>query len=118
MKRWGYYNGAIDGIYGTGTLNAVRWFQSKNGLTVDGIAGPKTLAAMGIGGFTKMLKAAVARSPLNRNVSLEDVGKAGLFLASDLSSGVTGEVIYADCGCHSAYASTQEMDILSNNLEI
>jgi enoyl-[acyl-carrier protein] reductase I len=82
-------------------------------------AGPvKTLAAMGIGGFSKMLKAAVARSPLNKNVALEDVGKAGLFLASDLSSGMTGEVIYADCGCHSAYASAQEMDILSDNLEI
>ena len=48
LKRWGYYNGAIDGIYGTGTLNAVKWFQSKNGLTQDGIAGPKTLEAMGI----------------------------------------------------------------------
>ena len=48
LKRWGYYNGNIDGIYGTKTLNAVKWFQSKNGLTVDGIAGPKTLAAMGI----------------------------------------------------------------------
>ena len=82
-------------------------------------AGPiKTLAAMGIGGFSKMLKAAVARSPLNRNVALEDVGKAGLFLASDLSSGMTGEVIYADCGCHSAYGSAEEMDILSNNIEL
>ena len=48
LKRWGYYNGNIDGIYGTQTLNAVKWFQSKNGLIVDGIAGPKTLAAMGI----------------------------------------------------------------------
>ena len=48
LKRWGYYNGEIDGIYGTKTLNAVKWFQSKNGLTVDGIAGPKTLQAMGI----------------------------------------------------------------------
>ena len=48
LKRWGYYNGAIDGIYGTKTLNAVKWFQSKNGLTQDGIAGSKTLAAMGI----------------------------------------------------------------------
>ena len=48
LKRWGYYNGEIDGIYGTKTLNAVKWFQSKNGLAVDGIAGPKTLAAMGI----------------------------------------------------------------------
>jgi len=48
LKRWGYYFGSIDGIYGTQTLNAVKYFQRKNGLTVDGIAGPKTLAAMGI----------------------------------------------------------------------
>lgn len=48
LKRWGYYNGSIDGIYGSQTLSAVKWFQSKNGLQVDGIAGPKTLAAMGI----------------------------------------------------------------------
>lgn len=48
LKRWGYYNGSIDGIYGTQTLNAVKYFQRKNGLTQDGIAGPKTLAAMGI----------------------------------------------------------------------
>ncbi|MBQ6991598.1 MAG: spore cortex-lytic enzyme [Clostridia bacterium] len=48
LKRWGYYNGNVDGIFGSQTLKAVRWFQSKNGLTVDGIAGPKTLAAMGI----------------------------------------------------------------------
>ncbi len=48
LKNWGYYNGAVDGIYGTQTQKAVRWFQQKNGLTVDGIAGPKTLAAMGI----------------------------------------------------------------------
>ena len=48
LKRWGYYNGNIDGIYGSKTVAAVRSFQSKNGLTVDGIAGPKTLQAMGI----------------------------------------------------------------------
>ena len=48
LKRWGYYNGEVDGIFGSQTLAAVKWFQSKNGLTVDGIAGPKTLAAMGI----------------------------------------------------------------------
>ena len=61
-----------------------------------------------------MLKAAVLRSPLNKNVSLDDVGKAGLYLASDLSSGTTGEVVYCDCGCHSAYASGEEMDILGS----
>ena len=48
LKRWGYYDGSIDGIYGTKTLNAVKLFQKKNGLTVDGIAGTKTLNAMGI----------------------------------------------------------------------
>ena len=48
LKRWGYYSGAIDGIYGSKTLAAVKWFKSKNGLTVDGIAGTKTLQAMGI----------------------------------------------------------------------
>lgn len=48
LKRWGYYNGSIDGIYGSKTLSAVKAFQRKNGLTVDGIAGQKTLSAMGI----------------------------------------------------------------------
>ena len=48
LKRWGYYYGSVDGIYGSQTVSAVKWFQSKNGLTVDGIAGTKTLAAMGI----------------------------------------------------------------------
>ena len=48
LKRWGYYNGNVDGIFGSGTLEAVKYFQRKNGLTVDGIAGPATLKAMGI----------------------------------------------------------------------
>lgn len=48
LKRWGYYNGSIDGIYGSQTVAAVKRFQQKNGLTVDGIAGTKTLSAMGI----------------------------------------------------------------------
>ena len=39
LKRWGYYKGAVDGVYGSKTLAAVKWFQSKNGLTADGIAG-------------------------------------------------------------------------------
>ena len=48
LKRWGYYNGAIDGIYGNKTVEAVKYFQRKNGLKVDGIAGSATLKAMGI----------------------------------------------------------------------
>ena len=48
LKNWGYYTGAIDGIYGSKTTAAVKYFQRKNGLTADGIVGPKTAAAMGI----------------------------------------------------------------------
>ena len=48
LKNWGYYNGNVDGIFGSQTLEAVKYFQRKNGLTVDGIAGPATLRAMGI----------------------------------------------------------------------
>lgn len=48
LKRWGYYTGSVDGIYGSQTRDAVKYFQRKNGLTVDGIAGPATLKAMGI----------------------------------------------------------------------
>lgn len=48
LKKWGYYNGSIDGIYGSQTRDAVKYFQRKNGLTVDGIAGKQTLAALGL----------------------------------------------------------------------
>lgn len=48
LKNWGYYDGNVDGIYGSKTVAAVKKFQRKNGLSVDGIAGPKTLAALGI----------------------------------------------------------------------
>ena len=48
LKRGGYYNGNVDGIYGSQTMESVKKFQRKNGLTVDGIAGTKTLQAMGI----------------------------------------------------------------------
>ena len=48
LRRWGYYTGSVDGIYGSLTVSAVKKFQQKNGLTVDGIAGTKTLTAMGI----------------------------------------------------------------------
>jgi enoyl-[acyl-carrier protein] reductase I len=62
-------------------------------------AGPiKTLAARGIGGLGEMLKVHAARSPLQRNVEPAEVGNAALFLASDLASGISGEVLYVDCG--------------------
>ncbi|OPJ60122.1 spore cortex-lytic enzyme [Clostridium oryzae] len=48
LKRWGYYYGTVDGIYGYRTYSSVKWFQSKNGLPADGVAGNRTLAALGI----------------------------------------------------------------------
>lgn len=64
-------------------------------------AGPiKTLAASGIGDFRFILKWNELNSPLRRNVTIEDVGRSGLFLLSDLGSGVTGEVLHVDSGYH------------------
>ncbi len=48
LKNWGYYDGGIDGVYGSRTEAAVRWFQRQNGLSADGQAGPQTLAALGL----------------------------------------------------------------------
>lgn len=62
-------------------------------------AGPiKTLAARGIGDFSAMLKAHAERAPLKRNVEVSEIGGTAVFLASDAGSGITGEVIYVDCG--------------------
>jgi enoyl-[acyl-carrier protein] reductase I len=62
-------------------------------------AGPiKTLAARGIPGLGDMLKSHAERAPLKRNVDVNEVGATGVFLASDASSGITGEILYVDCG--------------------
>lgn len=64
-------------------------------------AGPiKTLAAAGISGFRKILGYTEERAPLRRNVNQDEVGRTALWLSSDLSSGVTGEVVYVDAGYH------------------
>jgi len=70
------------------------------GLRVNAIsAGPiKTLAASGIGDFRYIMKWNELNSPLRRNVTIEDVGGAGLYLLSDLASGVTGEIHHVDAG--------------------
>src|SRR5436190_2034039 len=64
-------------------------------------AGPvSTLAARGIHGFTDMLKKHADKAPLKRNITKEEVGRAGLFLLCELSSGITGETLYVDAGYH------------------
>lgn len=65
LKRWGYYNGSVDGIYGSQTLSAVKYFQKKNGLTADGIAGTKTLNAMGIMNSSNSSSSTTSNSDLN-----------------------------------------------------
>jgi enoyl-[acyl-carrier protein] reductase I len=72
----------------------------KDGIRVNAIsAGPiKTLAAAGIGDFRFMLKWNEAHSPLKKNVTIDEVGNSGMYLLSDLSSAVTGEIHYVDSG--------------------
>ena len=72
------------------------------GTRVNGIsAGPiRTLAASGISDFRSMLKQVEEKTPMRRNVTIEEVGNAAAFLCSDLASGITGEIIYVDTGYH------------------
>jgi enoyl-[acyl-carrier protein] reductase I len=74
----------------------------KDGIRVNALsAGPiRTLAASGIGDFRYILKWNQYNSPLQRNVTLDDVGRSGIYLLSDLASAVTGEVHHVDCGYH------------------
>ena len=71
-------------------------------------AGPiKTLAAAGIGGFSKILRFVEKAAPLRRNVSIEEVGNVAAFLLSDLASAITGEITYVDCGFSSVAAGME-----------
>lgn len=86
--------------------SSVRYLAAElgpNDIRVNALsAGPiKTLAAKGISGFDILLKVNAARSPMKRNITLDEVGNSGLYLCSDLSSGVSGETHHVDCGYHS-----------------
>jgi len=82
------------------TVRYLAFDLGKRNIRVNAIsAGPiKTLAARGIGGLSDMLKAHAERAPLHRNTEQSEVGGTAAFLASDLASGITGEVIYVDSG--------------------
>ncbi len=80
------------------------------GIRVNGIsAGPiKTVAASGIGSFSRLLKYNEHHAPLRRNVTIEEVGNAAAFLASDLASGITGTILYVDAGFHNVALGNPE----------
>jgi enoyl-[acyl-carrier protein] reductase I len=82
------------------TTRYLAWNLGSKNIRVNAIsAGPiKTLAARGVGDLGDMLKSHADRAPLHRNVDQLEVGGAALFLASDLSSAITGEIMYVDCG--------------------
>ena len=98
-----HYN--VMGVAKAALESSVRYLAADlghQGIRVNAIsAGPiKTLAASGIGDFRYILRWNQFNSPLERNVSIEEVGGAGVYLLSDLSQGVTGEVHHVDCGYH------------------
>jgi enoyl-[acyl-carrier protein] reductase I len=96
-----HYN--VMGVAKAGLETSVKYLAmdlGPEGIRVNAIsAGPiKTLAASGIGDFRYIMKWNEYNSPLRRNVTIEDVGSAGLYLLSDLASGVTGEIHHVDAG--------------------
>lgn len=96
-----HYN--VMGVAKAALESSVRYLArdlGRKNIRVNAIsAGPiKTLAASGIGDFRMILKWNEANAPLKRNVTIEEVGKSGMYLLSDLSSAVTGEIHYVDCG--------------------
>ncbi|MGA9867325.1 MAG: enoyl-ACP reductase FabI [Acetobacteraceae bacterium] len=103
-ERWTpHYN--VMGIAKAALECSVRYLAADlggDGIRVNAIsAGPiKTLAASGIGDFRYILRWNELNSPMQRNVTTADVGGAGVYLLSELSSGVTGEVHHVDCGYH------------------
>ncbi len=89
------------------------------GIRVNALSsGPiKTLAAKGISGFDVILKLNKSRAPLKRNLTPNEVGNAALYLCSDLSSGVTGEVHHVDCGFHSIAICKEDAKIVDSVLK-
>lgn len=72
LKQWGYYSGAVDGIYGKATVEAVKYFQKKNGLTPDGIAGKATFEALGMNESAKALDSQSGGSSASSNYTSSD----------------------------------------------
>mgnify|MGYP001265212447 CR=1 FL=1 len=109
----------IMGVAKAALESAVRYLAAELGsigVRVNALsAGPvKTLAFKGIAGSDILLKINKVRSPLKRNITLEDVGNAGLYLSSDLSSGVSGETHHVDSGVHFVAISKEDAEYYQN----
>ena len=91
LKEWGYYNGAVDGIYGKGTVDAVKKFQQKNGLKADGIAGLETYRALGMNESAKVLEN--QKKPNSSNSGTASTGNSN-YTSSDLY--LLAKCIYAE----------------------
>lgn len=76
LKAWGYYNGAVDGIYGSKTVDAVKYFQRKHGLTADGIAGPATLRKIGLSSSNTSSSVSADKQLLARVINGEARGES------------------------------------------
>jgi len=103
----------VMGVAKAALESSVRYLASDLGpknIRVNAIsAGPiKTLAAAGIGGFSKILHFVAKTSPLRRNVTIDEVGNVAAFLLSDLASAVTAEITYVDCGFSTVAAGMTE----------
>lgn len=112
-----HYN--VMGIAKAGLESAVRYLALELGqedIRINALsAGPiKTLSAAGIPGLRDMLVLAKNNAPLKRNITHEDVGKAGLFLVSPLASGLTGEVVHVDAGLHALGLWTKHCEVEAN----
>ena len=75
LKNWGYYDGTVDGIFGSKTTEAVKYFQRKNGLTADGIVGPATLRALGMSTGSSSTSQSASLDLLARVISAEARGE-------------------------------------------
>lgn len=113
----------VMGVAKSALDSSVRYLASDlgpNGIRVNAIsAGPiRTLASSGVGGISSMLQLNARQTPLRRNMTLDDVSGAAVYLFSDLSSAVTGEIHHTDCGYSTTGMMPNELkDILLNSLE-
>jgi N-acetylmuramoyl-L-alanine amidase len=110
LKMWGYYSGEVDGIYGSATVEAVKYFQRKNGLTVDGIAGKATFAALGMNDSVRVLE-----KEQNANYGTGSYENTSTYTSSDLY--LLAKCIYAEARGESYTGQVAVGAVILNRVE-